>query len=318
MMFAFTGVNNALDAAVLIQQSVARRNRAATQRFEVRIGIAMGEVTTERDDYFGEPVVEAARLCALAEGGQVLVTDLVRLMTSSTTQHGFESVGELTLKGLPTPVSRPSGRVVVGRRCRHAASDASARSARRALRGQAPGATGAGRRLAACRVRRGIPRATGRRARHRQDAAGHPARLRRACHWRHGAVRRRPRRAQRPLPAMDRVDRSLRGPGRRSPAATVRRELRSRPGTAHPGAGSSGRGPAPGHPFGRRDRALCTARGYGPAVARSFRGESRASGSRGSPLGRPADPAAPHPPPPVPGRVAGAVRGHLPELGPEP
>ncbi len=105
MMFAFTGVNSALDAAVLIQQSVARRNRAAAQRFEVRIGIALGEVTTERDDYFGEPVVEAARLCALAEGGQVLVTDLVKLMSSSTTQHGFDSVGQLTLKGLPTPVT---------------------------------------------------------------------------------------------------------------------------------------------------------------------------------------------------------------------
>lgn len=105
MMFAFPGVTTALDAAVLIQQSIARRNRSAAQRFEVRIGISLGEVTSEQGDYFGEPVVEAARLCALAEGGQVLVTELVRVMSSATTEHGFESVGALDLKGLPAPVA---------------------------------------------------------------------------------------------------------------------------------------------------------------------------------------------------------------------
>ena len=40
----------------------------------VRVGVAVGDVTWEGDDYFGLPVVAAARLEAAAEGGQILVS----------------------------------------------------------------------------------------------------------------------------------------------------------------------------------------------------------------------------------------------------
>jgi len=55
-----------------------RCNRASNRPTEpaesgrLRVGLSGGEVTKEDDDYFGDPVVEAARLCALCDSGQVL------------------------------------------------------------------------------------------------------------------------------------------------------------------------------------------------------------------------------------------------------
>lgn len=61
-------------------------------------------------DFFGVPVVQAARLCGAAEGGEILCTELVRLLGGSRLTAGFEPVGELELKGLDEPV--PAQRVV--------------------------------------------------------------------------------------------------------------------------------------------------------------------------------------------------------------
>lgn len=76
----------------------------------VRVGISAGEVAREGDDWFGTPVNEAARLCATAEAGQTLVSDLVRGLVGSRGGHQFRSVGALALKGLPSPL--PAAAVV--------------------------------------------------------------------------------------------------------------------------------------------------------------------------------------------------------------
>ena len=65
IMAVFAAVGPALDAAVAIQQAVERRNRLDEgPPLSVRIGVATGDCTEEHGDYFGEPVVQAARLCA--------------------------------------------------------------------------------------------------------------------------------------------------------------------------------------------------------------------------------------------------------------
>ena len=66
--------------------------------------MSSGEATREADDYFGDPVIEAARLCARAEGGQILASDLVRANAGRRSAHTFTSLGELELKGLPEPI----------------------------------------------------------------------------------------------------------------------------------------------------------------------------------------------------------------------
>jgi class 3 adenylate cyclase/pimeloyl-ACP methyl ester carboxylesterase len=71
----------------------------------VRVGVSAGEVSSERGDWFGTPVVEAARLCAAAEAGQTLVTEVLRSLVGSRGGHQFRSVGALTLKGLAEPLA---------------------------------------------------------------------------------------------------------------------------------------------------------------------------------------------------------------------
>jgi hypothetical protein len=76
----------------------------------VRVGVSAGEAACESGDWFGTPVVEAARLCAKAEPGQTLVSELVRGLVGSRGGHQFRSVGALTLKGLSAPL--PSAAVI--------------------------------------------------------------------------------------------------------------------------------------------------------------------------------------------------------------
>jgi tetratricopeptide (TPR) repeat protein len=49
-------------------------------------------------------VIEAARLCATCEGGQILAADVVRLMAGRRSRHECRSVGSLAFKGLPDRV----------------------------------------------------------------------------------------------------------------------------------------------------------------------------------------------------------------------
>jgi class 3 adenylate cyclase len=109
----------------------------------IRVRLCGGEVTVEDGDCFGLPVVDAARLYAAAPAGQLLASDVVRLLVGARAGPRFIPVGSLQLKGLPDLVvtvevekeavaGRP--RVVLvgsGRRCA-----ATRRSARPATRGR--------------------------------------------------------------------------------------------------------------------------------------------------------------------------------------
>jgi class 3 adenylate cyclase/tetratricopeptide (TPR) repeat protein len=107
VMATFTGASDALAAAVGIQQALDRHHRsdASAVPLEVRIGISAGDVAFEEADCFGTPVIEAARLCAAAAGGQILVTEVVRLLAGTGGGYELRPVGPLDLKGLPAPVS---------------------------------------------------------------------------------------------------------------------------------------------------------------------------------------------------------------------
>jgi hypothetical protein len=104
LMVVFNGATAALGCAVEIQQSFEERNRGNPEPLSLRIGIATGEADVVEEDYFGVPVVEAARLCAHAGGGEVLITNFVRILVGSRGGFNFESMGALELKGLEVPV----------------------------------------------------------------------------------------------------------------------------------------------------------------------------------------------------------------------
>jgi class 3 adenylate cyclase len=71
----------------------------------LRVGVSAGEAAFDDDDWFGTPVVEAARLCAEARAGDTLVTDVVRVLVGTRGDHEFEPVGSIALKGLRHPIS---------------------------------------------------------------------------------------------------------------------------------------------------------------------------------------------------------------------
>ncbi|MGD9934196.1 MAG: AAA family ATPase [Dehalococcoidia bacterium] len=104
-MAAFDNGSDAVTCGIAMQ--IAQRTKGREQRLNgvaMRVGVSFGEVDEEDGDFFGIPVVEAARLCAKAEGGQVLVADFVRMLARGALQ-AFRSVGSLELKGLPEPVA---------------------------------------------------------------------------------------------------------------------------------------------------------------------------------------------------------------------
>lgn len=103
MMATFAGASDAVAGAVAIQQAISRHNRSGAEALDVRVGISAGDVVFEKDDCFGTPVIEAARLCAAAAGGQILASEIVRWMARSG-GNTFKPVGNLELKGLPEPV----------------------------------------------------------------------------------------------------------------------------------------------------------------------------------------------------------------------
>ena len=120
LMVVFSSASQALACAAQMQQAVEARNRRSEEQLGVRIGLSLGEATVEDGDYFGEPVVEAARLCAHAAGGQIVVNALVRQLAGSRDGHRFRSLGDLELKGISASVS--GVRACRGRRPRRAGS----------------------------------------------------------------------------------------------------------------------------------------------------------------------------------------------------
>ena len=104
IMVVFPSGSAALACAVAMQQAVDRENRTGDHSLGLRVGLSTGEASREGDDYFGDPVVESARLCAEARGGQILTTEFVRMMAGRRIAHTLHSLGEMQLKGLVEPI----------------------------------------------------------------------------------------------------------------------------------------------------------------------------------------------------------------------
>jgi class 3 adenylate cyclase len=104
IMVVFESASAALAAAVAAQQATERQNDSLPEPVGLRVGISAGEVTEEDGDLYGDSVVEAARLCAKAEGGRILVCALVRTLAGRRVAFSFTPLGPLELKGLPDPV----------------------------------------------------------------------------------------------------------------------------------------------------------------------------------------------------------------------
>jgi len=104
-MVAFSGAAEAIAAGVTMQQLVERRNGTAPEPLGLRVGISLGDLLFEAGDLHGLAANEAARVCALAEPGEVLVTDLARAVAGTRNTAQLVAYGEHSLKGLPAAVT---------------------------------------------------------------------------------------------------------------------------------------------------------------------------------------------------------------------
>jgi class 3 adenylate cyclase/tetratricopeptide (TPR) repeat protein len=103
LMAVFASSSAAMAAAVAMQQAVEQNNRERSDPIGLRVAISGGEVSVEEDDYFGDPVIEASRLCGICASSQILVSDAVRRMAGRRSGHLLASMGARELKGLAEP-----------------------------------------------------------------------------------------------------------------------------------------------------------------------------------------------------------------------
>ncbi|MCB0978899.1 MAG: adenylate/guanylate cyclase domain-containing protein, partial [Acidimicrobiales bacterium] len=104
LMATFRTPDDSVAAAIELQRAVSRLDaRDRDVRLALRVGVAWGEATSEEDDWFGTPVVEAARLCGVARSGQVLLTEALRSALRHPDRIDLSDEGGLALKGLDGP-----------------------------------------------------------------------------------------------------------------------------------------------------------------------------------------------------------------------
>ncbi len=103
VMATFGSVTAALGCAAGIQIELARLNETLDDPMLLRVGVGAGEVTSDVGDFFGMPVVVAARLCDRCATGEVLVADLVRQLVEGDTSIDLRDPAEYDLKGIDGP-----------------------------------------------------------------------------------------------------------------------------------------------------------------------------------------------------------------------
>lgn len=99
----FSSAHSALDCAVALQRSFAARNASAAEPLQIRAGINAGEPILEDDDLFGTSVIAAARICGEADGGEIIVSDVVRQLVAGK-GFAFADRGFVALKGFEDPL----------------------------------------------------------------------------------------------------------------------------------------------------------------------------------------------------------------------
>ena len=102
----FPSVVNAVACAAAIQKSVVARtgDQPDDRQLQLRIGVHLGDVISERGDVYGDGVNVAARIEGLAPPGGVAVSAMVYDNVGSRLDLAFEDMGEQQLKNIAKPL----------------------------------------------------------------------------------------------------------------------------------------------------------------------------------------------------------------------
>jgi class 3 adenylate cyclase len=98
----FASAREAVAAAVHAQRELATATWPEDVAVRVRMGIHTGEPTVGEEGYLGLDVVRAARICGVARGGQVLLSETTRALLGRGAVDGTEvrELGEVELKDI--------------------------------------------------------------------------------------------------------------------------------------------------------------------------------------------------------------------------
>jgi pimeloyl-ACP methyl ester carboxylesterase/class 3 adenylate cyclase len=100
LVASFSSTLQALQCAIAIQQAIAAQTDASLR---VRIGLNAGEPVAEEQDMFGAAVQLARRVCDRAEGGEILVSNVVRELAAGR-GFLFSDRGDTVLRGFEDPL----------------------------------------------------------------------------------------------------------------------------------------------------------------------------------------------------------------------
>ncbi len=104
IMASFTSASRGVGCALAVQDRFAEPASSDTDlSIQVRIGISAGEPVTDKGDLFGTAVQLAARLCASAEPGGILVSHAVRELCAGKSLE-FDTAMDLELRGFAEAV----------------------------------------------------------------------------------------------------------------------------------------------------------------------------------------------------------------------
>jgi class 3 adenylate cyclase/streptogramin lyase len=104
----FTRARYALQAAAAAQGALAEHDWPDGVQVKVRMGIHSGDPEVAGDRYVGLAVARAARICAAAHGGQVLLSSSARALLTDHDRSALRSLGPHRLKDFeePEPISQ--------------------------------------------------------------------------------------------------------------------------------------------------------------------------------------------------------------------
>lgn len=101
LMASFPDMTTACEAAILAQQGMAEIEKAAeANSLRLRIGIHAGPVIETADDCFGDTVNIAARLSAVANGGEIVVSTQIGVGLPAYLTPMLRRLGTVSLKGV--------------------------------------------------------------------------------------------------------------------------------------------------------------------------------------------------------------------------
>jgi len=100
-MLTFGGARRALRAMIDVQRDLEAFAEAnPDQGVRVRVGVHTGEVISEDGDIFGKHVMLAARVGGLANGGEIVVSSIVREIAGARGDLSFGTPQVVALKGI--------------------------------------------------------------------------------------------------------------------------------------------------------------------------------------------------------------------------